>query len=187
MTAVTLPTLEFAFTEACSSRHGTPVRLIWLHTWGTPGGVIDGVKNFFMNPAHDVSAHFVYAGEKGKDKGRCIQMVHMADKAWTEAAYNSSGISIECADPIWQGKDPAGLARVARITGWLLKRYQLPAQYVDHNHISSGRGFTRHADGGLAGGGHTSCPTTNMALWHSFVQMVQHEVAKGGYRTNWAK
>lgn len=185
MTDIILPELDFAFTPAASSRHGEQVRLVWVHRWG--GGSIDGVKSWFMNPDNDVSAHIVYAGEIGKDRGRCLQMVRLADKAWTEAAYNASGVSIECADAMWLGKDPAGLARTARIVGWFLKKYKLPATYVDARHISSGRGFTRHADGGLAGGGHTSCPTTDMALWHRFVQMVQAEVAKGGYRTNWAK
>jgi hypothetical protein len=128
----------------------------------------------------------VYAGETGKDAGRCYQMVALADKAWTEAAFNSEGVSIECGDGIWLGTDPVGFARAARITGWLLMHERLPAAWVrdPHTHL---KGFARHADGGTDGGGHTACPTTDLDLWHQFVARVKAEVAHGGYREKWAR
>lgn len=138
------------------------------------------------DPAHQVSAHFVYAGEIGKDGGRCVQIVRLADKAWTQCEWNASSVSVECADAMWLGHDPLGLYRLARITGWLLRHFKLTPEWVHGYALIHGTGFCRHADLGYGGCGHLSCPTTDMAVWGWFVHRVQHEVERGGYRTAWA-
>ncbi len=92
---LTLPKLEWV-PGACSSRNGSPVEEVFLHRWGirdTQHERISGVVSEFKNPANQASAHFVYAGEVGPDKGRCVQMVAYADKSWTEAQDNPRGVS----------------------------------------------------------------------------------------------
>lgn len=183
---VTLPHLEEELTRAQSSRRGHRPGVVFVHRWG--GGSLAGVLAEFLNPANEASSHFVYAGELGHDAGRCVQMVPLAAKAWTEANYNPIGISIECADAIWLGKDPHGFARTARIVGWLLRHEGLPDRWLSASALAAGgRGFCRHADGGSAGGGHTACPTTDLELWHQFVERVRGELAHGGYRDVWAR
>jgi hypothetical protein len=139
-----------------------------------------------MNPKNEASSHFVYAGEIGHDAGQCVQMVALKDKAWTEAAFNSEGISIECADAIWLLHDPKGFARAARITAWLLQHEHLPGAWVRDPHTHA-KGLARHADAGSAGGGHTACPTTDKELWIQFVSRVKAELAHGGFRADWAR
>jgi hypothetical protein len=186
-----LPELEFRWTPAKGSRSsGSEIEDVFLHRWGiTAFGkeTIDGVIAEFMNPANQASAHVVYGGEVGTSAGRCVQMVHLRDRAWTEGADNAEGVSIECADPLWLGHDPAGFARAARIAGWLLRHEQLPAAWVRHLHTTHLRGLTRHADGGAADGGHTVCPTGDLELWRQFVSRVKAELLHGGYRDSWLR
>lgn len=185
-----LPALEWRPTTACGSRAGAQIEDVFVHRWGIADWRherIDGVLNEFLNPACQASAHFVYAGEVGPDAGRCVQMVQLADKAWTEAADNPKGVSIECGDGIWLGGDPRGFARTARIVAWLLRHEQLPAAWVRDPHGTHEHGFSRHADGGAADGGHTVCPTADLELWGQFVGRVKAELAHGGFRDVWAR
>src|SRR6266516_3956250 len=163
--SVVLPKLEWHPTTAYSARHsGSKISMVVVHRWGVSawkGERIDGVINYFMNSANQVSSHLVYAGEQGPDAGRCVQMVKLADKAWTEAAFNSVGVSIESSDRIWLGGDSAGLHRLARIVGWLLKEFRLPAVDLEGASVLDGKGFTRHGALGANGGGHPDCPTSS--------------------------
>lgn len=187
---VVLPELEFHWTKASSPRtHGVEIEDVFMHRWGvtaTGAETIDGVIGEFLNPANQASSHLVYAGEAGKSAGRCAQMVHLADKAWTEAADNSEGVSVECGDPMWLGHDPHGFAIAARIAGWLLLHEKLPAAWVRQPHTTHYKGVTRHADGGAADGNHTVCPTADLELFAQFVARVKAELVHGGYRTDWA-
>lgn len=180
--SLTLPHLELPLDGNSSSRYGVPIRKVWVHRWG--GGTFDGVKRWFENPASGASSHIVYAGEKGPNRGRAAQMVPYSRKAWTEAAYNKSGVSVEFADAIFLGKDPVGFARAARIIAFLLHHNRLPAHWV-HGVTFGRKGFLRHADGGLLAGGHTSCPTTDMQLWWQFVGRVKAEHRFGHFRPHW--
>lgn len=189
--SLVLPSLVWTPTEAKGPReHGATVETIFEHRWGiaTPGTEsIDGVIREFLDPSKQASAHIVYGGEVGQNAGRCVQMVPLSEKAWTEAADNSEGVSIECADPVWLGTDPHGFARLARITGWLCGHLGLPAVWVRAPHVSHAHGISRHADGGYPDGGHTSCPTTDKELFEQFVERVAAEVKHGGYRDHWAR
>lgn len=180
--SLTLPTLERRLTANSSPRYGAPIQKVWVHRWA--GGTFQGVENWFTNVNSDASAHIVYAGEIGPNKGRCAQMVPYGRKAWTEAFYNRTGLSIECADAIWLGKDPIGFARTARIVAFLLHDNKLPANWV-HGVTFGRKGFLRHADGGSLAGGHTQCPTTDMELWVQFVGRVKDEYAFGHFRKAW--
>lgn len=188
--SLVLPELGWIPTEAKSARTpGVQIEDVFMHRWGITSGKesIDGVINEFKNPANQASAHIVYAGEVYADAGRCVQMVPLAEKAWTEAADNSEGVSVECGDPMWLGKDPRGFARAARIAGWLLLHEKLPAAWVRDPHGTHYKGITRHADGGQADGGHTVCPTADLELFGQFVNRTKLEIAYGGYRTDWAR
>lgn len=189
--SIALPNLIWTPTQAKSSRaSGVEVEELFMHRWGIGDWKhesIDGVIAHFMDPANQASSHLVYAGEVGKDAGRCVQMVALADKAWTEAADNSEGVSIECGDAMWLLADPRGFARAARIAGWLLNHEHLPAAWVRNPHGTHVHGISRHADGGAADGGHTLCPTDDLELWQQFVARVKAEIAHGGYRTLYAR
>ena len=162
------------------------VARIVLHRWASPLGTnaetkvhYEGVINLFKTTSSQVSSHVVFPGSA--DPGKATQMVAWKDSAWTEMEYNTTSISIESADNIWFGKDDVGMQVLARCVGFLLKKHNLPAIY------SIEKGFCRHADLGQAGGGHTQCPTTDMAVWDNFVKRVQAEFARGGYRKTWGR
>jgi hypothetical protein len=178
-----LPELEHHLTAASSPRLGMRVNKVWVHRWG--GGTFSGVERWFDNPTHQASAHVVYAGETGPFAGHCAQMVRWSRKAWTEAFFNRSGISIESADAIWLGRDPVGFARLARMTAYLLHHNGLPPRWISASFINLGKGFCRHADGGALAGGHTQCPTTDLQLWRQFDWRVKKEHAHGGFRHHW--
>lgn len=182
---IVLPKLDWTPTEACGSRGGEKVVRVVLHRWGVAytGPVAEansyrGVIREFLNPANQASAHVVLPGSAVL--GKATQMVPWSKKAWTEASYNPSSVEIECADAIWLGNDPHGLQVAARITAFLLHKYDLPPRWAKD-------GFCRHADLGVAGGGHTQCPTTNLAVWKTFTRMVQFEAKRGGFLKNWGK
>lgn len=188
--SLVLPDLIWTPTLAKSSRNGATVEEVFMHRWGIRSWQhesIDGVIREFLVPANQASAHIVYAGEVGKDAGRCVQMVALAEKSWTEAADNPEGVSVECADAMWLGHDPKGFARAARIAGWLLGHEHLPAAWVRNPHSTHIHGISRHADGGTPDGGHTLCPTDDLQLWHQFVSRVKAEIAFGKYRKVWAR
>jgi hypothetical protein len=132
-----------------------------------------------MDTAHEASAHIVFPGSAVP--GEATQMVAWADYGWAEAAYNPDADEIESADAIWLGKDPHGLAVLARIVAYRLHIRGLPPVW------STRQGFCRHADLGAAGGGHTSCPTTDLAYWKHFIGMVQFEHHRGEFRWQWGR
>ena len=183
---VTLPHLVWTPTAACGDRHGHPVELVVVHRWGVrftteqaEQASYHGVVNWFGDTAHRASAHVVYPGSAQPDEA--TQMVRWSSYAWAEAAYNPVAVEVESADAIWLGDDLAGFEQLARIVGFLLTAYDLPPVW------SHRRGFCRHADLGTLGGGHTACPTTDVALWRHFVRRVQVQHARGGYRRSWGK
>lgn len=181
--SLSLPELEWIAGNS-SSRLGLRPRKVWVHRWG--GGSYGGVVSYFQRITSDASSHVVYAGEVGHDAGKAAQMVRWSRKAWTEAAYNKTGISIECADAIWLGHDPHGFARTARIVAFLLHDNGLPPNWV-HGATFGRRGFLRHADGGIRAGGHPLCPTTDLELWRQFVGRVKEEHVRGNFRKSWGK
>lgn len=183
---VVLPKVRWHPTAASGPRHGHPVNLVVLHRWGVryideshEAKSYDGVINYFSNPANQASAHIVFPGSAVP--GEATQMVAWSDYAWAEAAYNPDADEVESADAIWLGKDPVGMAVLARIIAYRLHARGLPPVW------STRQGFCRHADLGAAGGGHTSCPTTDLKLWRHFVGMVQYEHHRGEFRPNWGR
>jgi hypothetical protein len=183
---VILPELEWNPTQAKRSRNGEKVVRVVVHRWGVryttekeEAASYLGVVRFFENPANDASAHVVFPGSA--DKGKATQMVSWNEAAWAESAYNNSSDDIESADAIWLGHDPRGFEELARIVAMRCNVRKIPPVWSISN------GFCRHADLGIAGGGHLECPTTNLALWHKFVNAVHYEFHRGGFRPVWGK
>lgn len=183
---VVLPNLVWNPTAASSSRFGHKITLVVIHRWGVRyGGNLEtaqeyhGVIDYFKNPANKASAHFVYPGTAVPNEA--TQMVHYADAAWTEAAYNPAAQDVECADAIWLGHDPEGFAQLARIAAFICHKYSIPPVW-SHVH-----GVCRHADLGMAGGGHLQCPTTNLTVWEHFIGLVKHEALRGDFRPVWGR
>lgn len=181
-----LPNIKWEPTNNKGNRNGAVVSHVVLHTWGVAykdetaeAASYHGVINYFKQASSQASAHFVYPGSAVENE--ITQMVDYAHYAWTEAAYNPTSVEIECADAIWLGHDPAGFEQLAHIVGFLLHHYRLPAVW------SHSRGFCRHGDLGMAGGGHLACPTTNMNRWKQFASRVEWNFNKGGYRKTWGR
>jgi hypothetical protein len=180
------PDLRWLPTAASGPRSGHPVSIVVVHRWGVrytspaaEAASYQGVCLYFRDPRNRASAHIVFPGSS--DAGAATQMVAWDQMAWAEAAYNPAADDVESADAIWLGHDPHGFAVLARIVAFRLHARGLPAVW------STRHGVCRHADLGAAGGGHTECPTTDLALWRRFVAAVQHETARGGFRESWGR
>lgn len=158
---LTLPKLHWIASPNHSKR-STPVDLIVIHD--TEGGY-QGAVSWFSQAKSKVSAHFVLR----EDGAEATQMVHLDDKAWHAVVFNSRSIGIEMAGFASKGFGASELQAAATIVAWLLKEYNLPAQWAHHG---SGPGFTSHFDLGAAGGGHQD-PTTDTAKWQHFVDLVK--------------
>lgn len=181
-----VPPLPFDQSPNSSSRNGRRQRLVFVHRWG--GGSFAGVRSWLSNPESQASAHLVYAGEKGGDAGKAVQLVRFADKAWTECELNPVGLSIESADAIWLGRDPEGFARLARIVALLCHLHLDACRAVPAAGIVRGsHGFTRHRDAGALGCNHPDCPTADAHLWQQFAGRVVAEHRHGGFRDRWGR
>lgn len=200
MTSVALPTLEWNPTAASGHRHGHAIARVVAHRWGDryvnekqEAGVYHGVVNYFKDKKNGASAHIVFPGSAVP--GEATQMVSWSDYAWTQAAYNPGSVEVEAADAIFVGHDVAGMATLARILAFLLATggglyapFKRPLPPV----WSHERGLCRHADLGAAGGGHTQCPTTDLAQWRHLVKLTQNEyhlAASGAkpFRQTWGR
>lgn len=189
MSGTVLPRLVWHPTPNQGHRFGHPVNLVVVHRWGVritnetaEAASYHGTVNYLSEPASQVSAHVVFPGSAVP--GEATQMVAWNDYAWAEAAYNPAAVEVESADAIWLpmtdgARDVEGMAVLARIVAFMVAKNQLPPVW------STAKGFCRHADLGAAGGGHTSCPTTDIGLWRHFVSLVQSEYTRAGFRPSW--
>lgn len=159
---IALPKLHWVASPNFSKRTA-PVDLIVCHD--TEGGYM-GAISWFSQAKSQVSAHFVLR----EDGFEATQMVHLDDKAWHVKAFNSRSIGIELAGFANKGFAPAEWQAAANIVAWLLKEYNLPAQWAQHGSVS---GFCSHNDLGAAGGGHHDPVPVGSHQWMIFVDMVK--------------
>jgi hypothetical protein len=177
MSEVVLPPLVKAWSPNQSSRHGTEIDLL---VWHETAGKYAGDVSWLRNPKSKASAHLVVR----EDGGEVSQLVPLSKKAWTQAAFNPRAIGVEHSNLTAKGYSTEDQLRVsARIFGWLLWKFELPFR---HARGGSGPGICRHLELGAAGGGHTECGTGNADFWR-FMDMVHHELERGGWRPNWAQ
>ncbi len=183
------PDLPYHASPNQSSRNGRVPRLVFNHVWG--GGSFDGTVGWLCQTANErarVSSHIVYAGGFGPDAGRAVQLVPWAEKAWTECDLNPVGISMECADAIWQGHDPVGFAVSARMTALIIHLHGWQPRWVRGADLfGSSQGHTRHADAGSLGCGHGYCPTTDLDLYEQFHERVVAEFRYGKFRKKYGR
>lgn len=131
-----------------STRSSSPSMFV-LHYTVSPNvtgtGDVNGIRNFFDNPASEVSSHYVIDWE-----GHCLLIVPEARKAWTQGAYNSAAISIEFiargteAQADWASKGDAGLRKGAKVVADSLRRNNIPFRYVDPSGCDVVAGITDH-------------------------------------------
>jgi hypothetical protein len=176
-TGVVLPPLKWVESPNSSARKpGVALDLIVVHD--TEGGYQSAVS-WFSNRHSNVSAHIVLK----EDGSEATQMVPYAKKAWHCSSFNSRSIGLEMAGFAKKGYGESEWAVAARIVAFLLHKHGIPDRWAKNG---QGSGFCRHYDLGAAGGGHHD-PTTDDAVWQTFVNRVKHEVQRGGFRPVWGR
>lgn len=134
-----------------SSRGGVrPTRIVLHTTEGT--GTCLGLREFFNREGVQASSHL------GIDQaGDSCRMVRDSDKAWTQAYYNPSSLSIEqvgyaaTGTRDWIRNHHDQLCKVAK---WLAKWSRTHGIPLKH---STSNGVCQHVDLGSLGGGHHDC------------------------------
>lgn len=112
-------------------------------------GSLASADRVFHQAAQQKSAHFGVA----KD-GRLVQWVDTDDKAWAQAAGNSTWWSAECEGLDTEPHTPAQIETLGRLTAWLHSISPFKLQVTDD---VNGEGVISHRCGGKAWGAHT-CP-----------------------------
>ena len=180
-TRTTLPTLTWQKSPNWSERRsGIVPYLIVAHR---PVGSYHGSAEWLCNPKSQASAHVLTEGH-GTGVDVATQLVPWDKKAWACAAFNSASYNIEVDDNAWDGTDPDALRVAARIFAFICAKTGIPP--VQSRNPLHEPGIVRHVDLGRAGGGHTD-PTTNKALWQSFLRLVRDELKRGGFRKTWGR
>jgi N-acetyl-anhydromuramyl-L-alanine amidase AmpD len=147
--------------------------------WHETAGAYKGSVDWLCNTASDASAHLVVR----EDGGEVTQLVHLSEKAWHAEAYNARSVGVEHANVTAKGyATVAQLAESARIFGWLCLRLGVPPRWA---RAGVGPGVCRHADLGVAGGGHLQCGP-DLSGWLRFLDLLHAEIKRGGYRKTWA-
>ena len=174
---IVLPPLVDHPSPNFSSRNGEKVHLIVCHR---PVGSYEGSINFLCRPSAQASAHVIT-----KPGGlEATQLVGWGEKAWACVAFNAFSDNIEFSDEMWVGEDPHGLAVAARIVAFRCHVRGIPPTWTKTP--ATIPGVCRHYDLGIAGGGHTD-PTTDDAIFASFITMVAAEYKRGGFRKEWGR
>jgi hypothetical protein len=161
-----------------SSRNGVKPRLMVLHATVSHNkkGLSDlkAIGSWFDNPASQSSSHIGVDNE-----GNSARWVADADKAWTQAAYNSQSLSIE---QILPGNGTEVTDAMYRETArWLArwaKKYNLrlrKARVVRGRVLLSG--VIRHSELGSEGGNHNDPgPNYNLAKVLRYARKYKREL-----------
>jgi len=141
-----------------SSRGGTAVRLIVLHT--AEGALTyQSLGNFFANPSSGVSSH---AGIDDTP-GTIGVYVKRGDKAWTQANANPYSVSAElCAFAAWSPADwHAHPQMLVNCGAWIAEEsaaFGIPIRALSAAEAQGGAaGVCQHVDLGASGGNHWDC------------------------------
>ena len=141
-----------------SSRGGTAVRLVVLHT-AEGSRTIESLGAFFANPASGVSSH------TGIDDtpNTVGEYVPPGFKAWTQANANPYSVATElCAFASWSSAEwhnhPNMLANCAAWIAEECGRFGVPLRRLSAAQAQGGEhGVCQHVDLGAAGGNHWDC------------------------------
>ena len=141
-----------------SSRGGTGVRLIVLHT--AEGALTyQSLGNFFASPSAGVSSHV------GIDDtpGTAGEYVLRSGKAWTQGNANPYSVAAElCAFAAWTpdqwAQHPTMLANAAQWVAEEAEAFGIPLRRLTAAEAQGGAaGVCQHVDLGSSGGGHWDC------------------------------
>jgi hypothetical protein len=119
-----------------SPRHGARIDTIVLHS--TTAATVDGTIAWFLDPASQVSAHYVV-----DRNGDIYQMVRDERCAWHAKALNPTSIGIEHVATAADRLSDAQSAASAQLVRWLVAAYGIPvANVVGHRFASGNEGTT---------------------------------------------
>jgi N-acetylmuramoyl-L-alanine amidase len=125
------PQVKFIKSPNFSSRNGTAIDMIVMHF--TDGPSAQGAINRFLNPAEQVSAHYIIDRD-----GTIYQMVQDDDKAWHAKAANARSIGIEhVAMPGQQMSQKQTVASVALLR-WLMATYRIKLAGITGHRFAPG-------------------------------------------------
>jgi len=117
------PIKAFIQSPNYSSRAGADIDTIFVHY--TTAGTFESTKNHFLNPASQVSAHYVI------DKnGDIYQMVRDADKAWHASSANLTSIGIEHVAKVGDRLTAAQEQSSVNLIKWLMTEYKIPKENI---------------------------------------------------------
>ena len=141
-----------------SSRGGTAVRLVVLHT-AEGSRTYQSLGSYFQNPASGVSSHV------GIDDtpGTVGEYVQPGNKAWTQGNANPYSVAAElCAFAAWSLPEWQGHGTMLQNTAqWVAEecaRFGIPLRKLTASQAQGGQaGVCQHADLGASGGGHWDC------------------------------
>jgi len=177
---VTLAPLVQRQSPNYSSRRGRQVtHLVWHSTIGAYAGAVRWLctptvynADGSVRSGPDASAHCVVR----EDGGETTQLVPLAQKAWHAEAWNGFSVGVEHASLTQGFASAQQMMQSARLFAWLCNHFRIPP--LDGLHRPSG--IVMHRELGVAGGGHHDGPDDQ--VWHEYLQLVQHELARGGFR-----
>ncbi len=132
------------------------VKDIVIHYVANPGSTAQQNRDFYENPASEVSSHFVVGLE-----GEVIQCVPLDEKSSASNWRNTDTLSIEVCHPDESGQfNEASYQALVKLTAWLCNSYGLSGQHI-----------IRHFD--ITG---KQCPlyyVQNEAAWQQFIADVK--------------
>jgi N-acetylmuramoyl-L-alanine amidase/Papain family cysteine protease len=119
-----------------NSRNGTKIDMVVMHF--TDGPTAQGAINRFLNPASQVSAHYII-----DRNGDIYQMVRDSDRAWHAKAANSRSIGIEHVAVAGQNMAPLQETSSVALVSWLMASYKIDkARIVGHRFAPGNDGTT---------------------------------------------
>ena len=115
--------------------HLEGVRDIVIHYVGNPGSTAQQNRDYYANPASDVSSHFVIGL-----KGEIIQCIPLHEKSSASNHRNKDTISIEVCHPDESGKfTDAAYQSLVKLTAWLCEVCELDSDDVIRHYDVTGK------------------------------------------------
>ena len=137
------------------------IRDIVIHYVGNPGSTAQQNRDYYANPASDVSSHFVIGL-----KGEIIQCIPLHEKSSASNHRNKDTISIEVCHPDESGKfTDASYQSLIKLTAWLCEICDLDSGDVIRHYDITGK----------------QCPlyfVTHENAWERFKKDVEMSIAK---------
>lgn len=144
------------FVRNYSSRRGVRPRLLVVHYTVSPNrpgwSDVNAITSLFDRASFQASSHYIIDAE-----GHCAYIVRESDKAWTQAGFNPTSISVEVINTGREGRllDPAGYRKLGRVFADAAKRWDIPIRRGTISGCTVTRsGIVDHNQLKVCGGGH---------------------------------